>query len=135
VKVASTLLVKYELVAAAVARTTQSPTPVNVKTAVDESTVQPVEPALVTEYVIAPSPVAVAKLDVFGDCVIVMAVVGAHDTLCEDFDNVKLTAADVAELCVSVCSATAVIEQVPGDTKTTAPDEEPTVHTPVSLLV
>jgi hypothetical protein len=64
----------------------------------------------------------------------VIAIVGAHDTLCEDFDKVKLAAADVAELCASVCSADAVIEQVPTDTKTTAPDEESTVHMLVSLL-
>ena len=126
---------KYELVAAAVARTTQLPTLVNVRTAVDECTVQPVEPGSFTEYVIAPSPDVVAKSDVLGDWVIVMAVFGDHDTLCDDFDNVKLAAADVAELWVSVCSAVAVIEQVPGDTKTTAPDEEPTVHMPASLLV
>ena len=33
-----------------------------------------------------------------------------------------------------VCATEAVIEHVPGDTNTTTPDEEPTVHTPVSLL-
>jgi len=65
----------------------------------------------------------------------VIAIVGAHDTLCEDFDKVKLAAADVAELCASVCPADAVIKHVPAETNTTAPDEEPTVHIRVSLLV
>ena len=66
--VTSTKLVEYVLVAAAVARTTQLPAPVNVKTAVDEFTVQPVEPALVTEYVITPLPEVEAKAEgVSGD--------------------------------------------------------------------
>ena len=80
--VTSTKLVEYVLVAAAVARTTQLPAPVNVKTAVDEFTVQPVEPALVTEYVITPLPEVEAKTEgVFGESAVDNAVVGDHETV------------------------------------------------------
>ena len=83
--VTSTKLVEYVLVAAAVARTTQLPAPVNVKTAVDEFTVQPVEPALVTEYVITPLPEVEAKIEgVFGESAVDNAVVGDHETTCAD---------------------------------------------------
>ena len=75
-------LVEYVLVVAAVARTTQLPAPVNVKTAVDEFTVQPVEPALVTEYVITPLPEVEAKTEgVFGESAVDNAVVGDHETV------------------------------------------------------
>ena len=50
-------------------------------------------------------------------------------------DNTKLTEADVAELYVTVCTTDAVMEHVPAETNTTTPDDDPTVHTPVSLLV
>ena len=80
--VTSTKLVEYVLVAAAVARTTQLPAPVNVKTAVDEFTVQPVEPALVTEYVITPLPEVEARTEgVFGESAVDNAVVGDHETV------------------------------------------------------
>ena len=66
--VTSTVAEPYWEVCAAVARTTQLPALVNVKTAFDEFTVQPVEPALVTEYVIAPSPDVTARTEgVSGD--------------------------------------------------------------------
>jgi len=59
------------------------PDVVYVNTPVFESTVQPVPPALATEYVIAPPPVeAVAReLGVSGDAVVSTAVVGDHVTV------------------------------------------------------
>ena len=85
VNVTALKLVEYELVVAAVARTTQLPAPVNVKTAVDEFTVQPVEPALVTEYVITPLPEVEARTEgVFGESAVDNAVVGDHETTCAD---------------------------------------------------
>jgi len=81
VKVTSTKLVRYSLVVAAVARTTQLPAAVKVKTAVEECTVQPVEPALVTEYVLAPLPEVEAKAEgVLGESAVVNATVGDHET-------------------------------------------------------
>ena len=85
---ANVTAIKFEewvLVEAAVARTTQLPTPVNVNTAVDEFTAQPVKPALVTEYVIAPLPEVEAKIEgVLGESAVDNAVVGDHETTCSD---------------------------------------------------
>ena len=50
-------------------------------------------------------------------------------------DNTNLSESDVAELYFVVCTTEAVIEHVPTETNTTTPDEDSTVHTPVSLLV
>jgi hypothetical protein len=74
--------VEYALVAAAVARTTQLPADATVSTAVVELTVQPVSPALVTEYVIAPLPEVEAKAEgVLGDSAVPKAVTGDHETV------------------------------------------------------
>jgi hypothetical protein len=48
---------------------------------------------------------------------------------------VKLTAVDVAALYTLVSGTEAATEHVPTETNATTPDDEPTVHTAVSLLV
>ncbi|MGA1035777.1 MAG: hypothetical protein ACO3VI_10715, partial [Ilumatobacteraceae bacterium] len=66
-------------VCAAVARTMQLPGAVYVRTPDEEFTEHPVEPALSTEYEIAPLPEVDANTDgVNGDCGIVTAVNGDH---------------------------------------------------------
>jgi len=42
-------------------------------------------------YVIAPSPLVVAAAGVTGDCTVVSAAVGDHDTVCVAFDTVNVT--------------------------------------------
>jgi hypothetical protein len=69
---------------------------VKVSTLVEELMVQPVAPADCTAYVIAPSPEDDAANGVFGDCAVVSAVVGDHDTVW--VGKVGVAATDAAEL-------------------------------------
>jgi hypothetical protein len=131
--VTATKFAEYVLVAAAVARTTQLPAPVNVKTAVEEFTVQLVEPALVTEYVIAPLPEVEAKTEgVFGESDVDNAVVGDQETACADTDG---TVEVVVVLAVIVGEATGAGEAPIVATRGTVEVVEGTVVTTRGTVV
>jgi DNA-directed RNA polymerase subunit K/omega len=128
-------LVEYELVVAAVARTRQLPAPVNVKTAVDEFTVQPVEPALVTEYVSAPLPEVEAKTEgVFGESAVDNAVVGDHETVWADKATVNVTALKLVEYEL-VVAAVARTTQLPAPVNVKTAVDEFTVQPVEPALV
>jgi hypothetical protein len=114
----------------------QLPAAVNVRTAVDELTSQPVVPMLVTEYVMLGDPRPVARAEgVAGDAAVVSDVVGDHVTACIARLVVKLMLEDVADAWVASAAIVAVNVQVPAETNATIPVEEPTVQTPAVELV
>jgi hypothetical protein len=76
----------------------QLPAAVNVSTAVDELTSQPVIPALVTEYVMLGDPSPVARVEgVAGVAAVVNDVVGAQVIVCVARVVEKLMLEDVAD--------------------------------------
>ncbi|MFZ9976366.1 MAG: hypothetical protein ACO3GM_06275, partial [Candidatus Limnocylindrus sp.] len=83
-------------VCAAVARTTQSPGALYVRTPVEEFTAQPVVVELSTEYEMLPLPGVIdGELGVRGDCGMVTPVVGAHTTFVVPRVTAKLCGPDV----------------------------------------
>jgi hypothetical protein len=121
-------------VAAAVARTTHVPAPVNVKRPEEEFTEQPVVPELKIAYEIEPGPLDEAATDgATGDDVVNNVVVGFHDTVWAASCIWNATS-DVAEENRLVAAAVARTVHVPTAVKVTTEVDELTEHPVVPAL-
>ena len=125
--VRSRVAAEYVSVWAALARTTQFPSPENVSVRAPEFTVHDDAVVDITEYEIAPSPDVVAAANTSGDDVRSRPSTGLHETACDAREIVKVRSTD-ADAYDAVAADVARTTQFPSPENVSVRAPEFTVH-------